>query len=76
VTEIRTPWLAAEPIGYLTVLQFSDGQYDPDVDIAGLWPTPELAAAEAASPEQADRLAEGESWQVCAVIPLEERCDE
>lgn len=64
--------ITGNPIGYLTVLRFRDGTYDPDADVSGLWPTPEEAAEEAADPEMAGRLNEGERWDVAAVVPLEE----
>lgn len=67
-----TPGLAAEPIGWLTCLQFSDGQYDPDADAAGLWPTIEAAAEDAATPEMSERLCPGQRWVPCAVTPVED----
>lgn len=63
----------SEPIGYLTCLRFADGTYDPDsVEAAGVWAAAELAAADAAEPEQARRLGPGERWTVCAVVPIGE----
>lgn len=64
--------ITGEPAGYLTMLRFADGTYDLDADISGLWATAELAEADAADPEMAGRLNEGERWVTCAVVPLEE----
>lgn len=64
--------MPGRPIGYLAVLRLDGGAYDPDsVEAAGVWATPEMAAADAAEPEQARRLGPGERWVVCAVVPLE-----
>lgn len=64
--------IKGEPIGWLTALQFSDGTYDPDVDTEGLWPTMEHAEEDAATPEMQGRLADGQRWRVCGVVPIED----
>jgi hypothetical protein len=64
--------IKGEPIGWLSALQFADGSFDPDVDAEGLWPTIELAEEDAATPEMQGRLAGGQRWRVCAVVPAED----
>lgn len=62
--------ITGAPIGWLSALQFSDGTYDTGVDIEGLWPTIEYAVADAATPEMQGRLADGQRWRVCGVVPI------
>jgi hypothetical protein len=64
--------ITGEPIGWISALQFGDGTYDTGVDIEGLWPTIELAEEDAATPEMQGRLADGQRWRVCAVVPAED----
>lgn len=71
MTDGTTAKLAAKPIGWLSVLQFSTGDYDTDVDVAGLWPTREAAEEDAATPEMRERLCPGQRWVPCAVTPVE-----
>lgn len=60
------------PIGWLAAIQFGDGTYDTGVDIEGLWPTIEYAVEDAATPEMQERLADGQRWRVCEVVPIED----
>lgn len=65
--------ITGEPIGYVVALRFSDGTYDPDSpDCAGMWPTPERAAEDAADPEMTARLVNGQQWVVCGLVPIED----